>query len=145
MIAKSDIPSINEKTAEGLKPEGTPYRVIVVDDSMFIAKQLGQIFTSEGFEVAASAGDGAQGVEKYMEQHPNVDLVTMDITMPVMDGVSALEKILEFDKNANVIMVSALGKEDVVKKCLLMGAKSYIVKPLDRKKVLERVVSVLKR
>ncbi|MDR2069315.1 MAG: response regulator [Spirochaetaceae bacterium] len=145
MIAKSDMPSINEKPPEGIKPEGGSYRVLVVDDSMFIAKQLGQIFTSEGFEVAGTAADGAQGVEKYKELYPNIDLVTMDITMPVMDGVSALEKILEFDKNATVIMVSALGKEDVVKKSLLMGAKSYIVKPLDRKKVLERVVSVLKR
>jgi two-component system chemotaxis response regulator CheY len=145
MIAKSDLPSINEKPPEGIKPEGGSYRVLVVDDSMFIAKQLGQIFTSEGFEVAGTATDGAQGVEKYKELHPNIDLVTMDITMPVMDGVSALEKILEFDKQATVIMVSALGKEDVVKKSLLMGAKSYIVKPLDRKKVLERVVSVLKR
>jgi two-component system chemotaxis response regulator CheY len=145
MIAKSDLPSINEKPPEGIKPEGGSYRVLVVDDSMFIAKQLGQIFTSEGFEVAGTAADGAQGVEKYKELYPNIDLVTMDITMPVMDGVSALEKILEFDKQATVIMVSALGKEDVVKKSLLMGAKSYIVKPLDRKKVLERVVSVLKR
>ena len=145
MIAKSDMPNINDKPPEGTKPEGGAYRVLVVDDSMFISKQLGQIFSSEGFEVAASAADGAQGVEKYKELYPNVDLVTMDITMPVMDGVSALEKILEFDKNACVIMVSALGKEDIVKKSLLMGAKSYIVKPLDRKKVLERVVSVLKR
>jgi two-component system chemotaxis response regulator CheY len=145
MIAKSDMPNINDKPPEGAKPEGGSYRVLVVDDSMFIAKQLGQIFTSEGFEVAATAADGAQGVEKYKELYPNIDLVTMDITMPVMDGVSALEKILEFDKEACIIMVSALGKEDVVKKSLLMGAKSYIVKPLDRKKVLERVVSVLKR
>ena len=145
MIAKSDMPSINDKPPEGAKPDGGSYRVLVVDDSMFIAKQLGQIFTSEGFEVAGTAADGAQGVEQYKALHPNIDLVTMDITMPVMDGVSALEKILEFDKNACVIMVSALGKEDVVKKSLLMGAKSYIVKPLDRKKVLERVVSVLKR
>jgi two-component system chemotaxis response regulator CheY len=145
MIAKSDMPNINDKPPEGTKPEGGAYRVLVVDDSMFIAKQLGQIFTSEGFEVAGTAADGAQGVEKYKELYPNIDLVTMDITMPVMDGVSALEKILEFDKNAVVVMVSALGKEDVVKKSLLMGAKSYIVKPLDRKKVLERVVSVLKR
>jgi two-component system chemotaxis response regulator CheY len=144
MIAKSDISGMNDKPPEGLKPEGTSYRVLVVDDSMFIAKQLGQIFTSEGFEVADTAADGAQGVEKYKELHPNIDLVTMDITMPVMDGVSALEKILEFDKDAKVIMVSALGKEDVVKKSLLLGAKSYIVKPLDRRKVLERVVSVLK-
>jgi two-component system chemotaxis response regulator CheY len=145
MIAKSDMPSVNEKSPDGVKPEGVAYRVLVVDDSMFIAKQLGQIFTSEGFEVADTAADGAQGVEKYKELYPNIDLVTMDITMPVMDGVSALEKILEFDKDAKVIMVSALGKEDVVKKSLLLGAKSYIVKPLDRKKVLERVVSVLKR
>jgi len=144
MIAKTDMPNINEKAAEGIKPEGVPYRVLVVDDSMFIAKQLGQILTSEGFEVADTAADGAQGVEKY-KALGNIDLVTMDITMPVMDGVSALEKILEHDKNAKIIMVSALGKEDVVKKCLLMGAKSYIVKPLDRKKVLERIVSVLKQ
>ncbi|MDR2483152.1 MAG: response regulator [Treponema sp.] len=145
MVAKSDIPNMNDKPPEGQKPDGGAYRVLVVDDSMFIAKQLGQIFTSEGFEVAETAADGAQGVDKYKGLHPNIDLVTMDITMPVMDGVTALEKILEFDKDAKVIMVSALGKEDVVKKCLMMGAKSYIVKPLDRRKVLERVVSVLKR
>ncbi len=143
MIAKSDMPSINEKAPDGLKPDGSSYRVLIVDDSMFIAKQLGQILSSEGFEIAGTATDGVAGLEKYKELFPNVDLVTMDITMPVMDGVSALEKIIEFDKNAVVVMVSALGKEDVVKKSLLIGAKSYIVKPLDRKKVLERVVSVL--
>jgi two-component system chemotaxis response regulator CheY len=145
MIAKSDMPNLNDKKPEGLKPEGTPYRVLIVDDSMFIAKQLGQILTSEGFDVVGTASDGIQGIEKYKELFPAVDLVTMDITMPQMDGVSALEKILEFDKNAAVVMVSALGKEDVVKKCLLMGAKSYIVKPLDRKKVLERILSILKK
>ena len=145
MIAKSDMPSINEKSPDGLKSDGTSYRVLIIDDSMFIAKQLGQILSSEGFEVVGTASDGVQGLEKYKELYPNIDLVTMDITMPVMDGVSALEKILEFDKEAVVVMVSALGKEDVVKKSLLIGAKSYIVKPLDRKKVLERVVSILKR
>ncbi len=145
MIAKSDMPTINDKKPEGLKPEGTPYRVLIVDDSMFIAKQLGQILTSEGFEVVGTASDGLVGFEKYKELSPGIDLVTMDITMPQMDGVTALEKILEYDKGAVVVMVSALGKEDVVKKCLLMGAKSYIVKPLDRKKVLERIISILKR
>lgn len=137
---------VNDKIPDGLRPsDGSPYRVLVVDDSMFIAKQLGQIFTSESFEVLATAGDGAQALEKYKELHPKVDLVTLDITMPVMDGITALEKILEFDKNAKVVMVSALGKQDVVKRCLLLGAKSYIVKPLDRRKVLERVVTVLNR
>jgi two-component system chemotaxis response regulator CheY len=111
---------------------------------MFVTKQIGQILTSEGFNVVATASDGVEGVEKYKELYPNVDIVTMDITMPRMDGVSALEKIIEFDKDAKVVMISALGKQDLVKKSLLIGAKNYIVKPLDRKKVLERVVSVLK-
>lgn len=143
MIAKSDMPAMNEKKPDGIKPDGSPYRVLIIDDSMFIAKQLGQILTSEGFDVVGTAADGIQGIEKYKELYPNVDLVTMDITMPQMDGVTALEKLLEFDKNATVIMISALGKEDVVKKSLLLGAKSYIIKPLDRKKVLERIVAVL--
>jgi len=145
MIAKSDMPSINEKDPDGKKPDGGSYRVLIIDDSMFIAKQLGQILTSEGFEIAGTASDGMQGLEKYKELFPNVDLVTMDITMPVMDGVSALEKILQFDKNASVIMVSALGKQDLVKDALIKGAKNYIVKPLDREKVLERVLMSLKK
>lgn len=144
MIVKSDMPNINDKKPEGLKPDGSPYRVLIIDDSMFIAKQLGQILGSEGFDVVASASDGMSGLEKYKELSPGIDLVTMDITMPKMDGVSALEKIIEYDKNAVVVMVSALGKEDIVKKSLLIGAKSYIVKPLDRKKVLERIISILK-
>ena len=143
MKTKVDFPSINQKDPDGRRPDGSSYRVLVVDDSMFVTKQIGQILTSEGFEVVATAGDGEQGVEKYKELFPNVDLVTMDITMPKMDGVTALEKIMEFDKNAKVVMISALGKQDLVKQSLLLGAKNYIVKPLDRAKVLERVVSSL--
>jgi two-component system chemotaxis response regulator CheY len=142
MTVKPDLPG-DTKPPAGIKADGTKYRVLVVDDSMFIAKQLGQILQSEGFEVAGTAADGAQGVAKYEALKP--DLVTMDITMPIMDGVTALEKMLAIDKEAKVIMVCALGKEDVVKRCLLMGAKSFIIKPLDRTKVLERVVSIVNR
>jgi two-component system, chemotaxis family, chemotaxis protein CheY len=145
MKTKQDFPSINERDPDGKKEDGSSYRVLVVDDSMFVAKQIGQILTSEGFEVVATAGDGEEGVEKYKELFPNVDLVTMDITMPKMDGISALENIISFDKNAKVVMISALGKQDLVKKSLLLGAKNYIVKPLDRKKVLERINQVLGR
>ncbi len=144
MKTKMDFPNINQRKPEGLKEDGKPFRVLIVDDSMFVTKQIGQILTSEGFEVAAAALNGEEGLEKYKELYPKVDLVTMDITMPVMDGVTSLEKIMEFDKNANIIMISALGKQDLVKKSLLLGAKNYIVKPLDRKKVLERVMMTLK-
>lgn len=144
MKAKQDFPSINERKAEGLKDTGEPYRVLIVDDSMFVTKQLSQILTSEGFDVVGVATNGEEGLEKYKEQYPNVDLVTMDITMPKMDGVTALEQIIAFDANARVIMISALGKQDLVKKALLAGAKNYIVKPLDRAKVLERILMALK-
>ena len=144
MISKQDFPSINERPPEGLRDDGTPYKILVVDDSIFVTKQLGQILTSEGYEVVAIAGDGLEGVEKYKALGAGgVDLVTMDITMPKMDGLEALEKIVAYDKNAKVVMISALGKEDLVKQALLLGAKNYIVKPLDRKKVLERIASVL--
>ncbi|MCR5764660.1 MAG: response regulator [Treponema sp.] len=143
MKTLQDIPSLNERPPEGLKIDGTSYRVLVVDDSMFVAKQLGQILASEGYEVVATAVDGKEGVDKYKELCPQVDLVTMDITMPKMDGITALEQIMAFDKNAKVVMVSALGKEELVKKSLMLGAKSFIIKPLDRKKVLERISKVL--
>ena len=143
MKTKQDFPSINERPQQGKRPDGTPYRVLVVDDSMFVTKQIGQILTSEGFDVVATAADGQEGVEKYKELYPGVDLVTMDITMPKMDGVTALEQIIAFDKEARIVMVSSRGKQDLVKKSLLLGAKNYIVKPLDRKKVLERIVASL--
>ena len=144
MKTKQDFPSINERPPEGEKLDGTKYRVLVVDDSMFVAKQLTQILSSDGYEIVATAQDGKEGVDKYKELCPNVDIVTMDITMPRMDGITALEQIIAFDKNAKVVMVSALGKEELVKKSLLSGAKNYIVKPLDRKKVLERISAALK-
>jgi two-component system chemotaxis response regulator CheY len=127
----------------GIRSNGRPYRVLIVDDSMFIAKQLSQILKSEGFEVAGIAPDGQIGVQMYEEMGSDVDLVTMDVTMPKMDGVSALERILSIDKNARVIMVTALGKEDLIKRCIMIGAKNFIVKPIDRSAVLPRIASVL--
>ena len=144
MRSKVDFPNLNDRRPDGQKEDGSAYRVLVVDDSMFITKQITQYLTSEGFQILGTAVDGEEAVEKYKELAPNVDLVTMDITMPKLDGVGALEKILEFDGNARVVMISALGKQDLVKKALLMGAKNYIVKPLDREKVLERIRMSLK-
>lgn len=132
---------INIRSADGIDETGKQYRVLLVDDSAFVLKQLQQIFVSEQYKVVATAENGEAGVLMYKEHKP--DLVTLDITMPKMDGITALTRIMEFDKNAKVVMVSALGKEDMVKKALLAGAKNYITKPLDRKKVLERIKMVL--
>ncbi|OHD10907.1 MAG: two-component system response regulator [Spirochaetes bacterium GWD1_27_9] len=136
---------MGEKMPIGDKGDGASFRVLIIDDSVFVVKQLTQILQSEKFDVIDTANDGEQGVEKYKELHPNIDLVTLDITMPKLDGISTLERIMEFDKDAKVIIISALGKEDLVKKALITGARNYIVKPLDREKVLSRIESVLKK
>ena len=145
MKTREDFQTTSEHAPDGVKLDGSKYRILIVDDSMFVAKQLTQILTSAGYEIVATAQDGKEGVDKYKELCPNVDLVTMDITMPRMDGITALGQIMAFDKNARVVMVSALGKEELVKKSLLSGAKNYIVKPLDRTKVLERINASVKR
>lgn len=134
---------INQKRPDGLKPDGTPYNILVVDDSMFIIKQLMQILGSEAYNVIDTATDGEEGIRKYKELYPKVDLVTLDITMPKKDGLQVLKELIEFDKDAKIIMISAIGKQGYVKEALLLGAKNYIVKPLNREKVLERVKKVL--
>lgn len=143
MKAAGDYPDINSRVPDGLKADGSAYRLLLVDDSIFVKKQLEQILSSEGFEIIDTAGHGEEAVDKYKSHYPNVDLVTMDITMPGMDGVTALEKIVQFDPQAKVVMISALGRQDLVKRSFMIGAKNYIIKPLDRKKVLERLKSVL--
>ncbi|MBR3731534.1 MAG: response regulator [Spirochaetales bacterium] len=133
------------KEPRGLKLDGSSYKVLIVDDSIFVQKQLRQILTSEQFDIIDAASDGTEGVEKYKQHQNEIDVVTLDITMPNMDGITALEHIMKVNPKAKVIMISALGKEELVKQALVAGAKNYIVKPLDREKVLSRIHAVVSR
>jgi two-component system chemotaxis response regulator CheY len=144
MVRKDDYPIISRRKPDGLKADGSAYRILVADDSMFVTKQISQILASEGFKIVATAANGEEAVDVYKCLHPKVDLVTMDVTMPILDGVSALEQIVAFDKDAVVVMVTAIGRQDLVKKALLLGAKSYIVKPLNRVRVLEHILASLR-
>lgn len=126
-----------------LKPDGSKYKALVVDDSAFTLKQITQILMSAGIEVVGNAPRGEDAIRMYKELYPNVDFVTLDITMPDIDGLQVLKEILSFDKNAKVIMVTALGREDIVKTAIMNGAKGFILKPLDRLKVLERLKAIL--
>ncbi len=128
----------------GRKPGGGNIKVIIIDDSQFIIKHLSQIFMSRDFEIIGTAENGKAGIELFKKLHSDVDLITLDITMPEMDGLEALKQIKLFDPNAVVIMITAIGTAESVKEAIKLGAKGYIVKPLDREKVIERIGQILK-
>ncbi|HEY4601566.1 MAG TPA: response regulator [Cerasibacillus sp.] len=116
-------------------------RILIVDDAAFMRMMIKDILTKNGFEVIGEAQDGAQAVEKYEELSP--DLVTMDITMPEMDGITALKKIREKDPAAKIIMCSAMGQQAMVIDAIQAGAKDFIVKPFQADRVIEAIQKVL--
>ncbi|MCG7334041.1 response regulator [Sporosarcina sp. ACRSM] len=116
-------------------------RILIVDDAAFMRMMVKDILTKNNFEVVGEAADGAQAVEKYMELKP--DLVTMDITMPEMDGIAALKAIKEKDPAAKIIMCSAMGQQAMVIDAIQAGAKDFIVKPFQADRVIEAIEKAL--
>ncbi|RDW17825.1 response regulator [Oceanobacillus chungangensis] len=116
-------------------------RILVVDDAAFMRMMIKDILTKNGFEVVGEAQDGAQAVEKYKELSP--DLVTMDITMPEMDGITALKNIKAFNPEAKIIMCSAMGQQAMVIDAIQAGAKDFIVKPFQADRVIEAIQKAL--
>ena len=110
-------------------------RVLIVDDAAFMRMLLKDIVTKAGFEVVGEASNGKEAVEKYKELKP--DVVTMDITMPEMNGIEAVKEIKKIDPNANIIMVSAMGQQAMVIEAIQAGAKDFIVKPFQPARVIE--------
>ncbi|QSO53776.1 response regulator [Alicyclobacillus curvatus] len=116
-------------------------RVLVVDDAAFMRMMIKDILTKNGYDVVGEAVDGNQAVDKFQELHP--DLVTMDITMPEMDGIEALKKIRSLDPNAKVVMCSAMGQQAMVIDAIQAGARDFVVKPFQADRVLESIRKVL--
>ena len=116
-------------------------RVLVVDDAAFMKMAIRTQLEKNGFEVIGEAENGAIAVRKYKELKP--DIVTMDITMPEMTGLEALKAIMEYDPLAKVIMVSAMGQEQMVREAIMLGAKSFIVKPFKDDQVIKTLNKVL--
>lgn len=116
-------------------------KILIIDDTKFMREVLKDIFISGGYEVVAEGGDGMEAVQLYKMYKPN--LVMMDITMPEMDGISALLEIKKFDPNAKVIMCSVMGQKNYVIAAIIAGAKDFIVKPFHKERVLETIDKVL--
>lgn len=115
-------------------------KVLIVDDSRTSRKILKNILESHEFEVLGEAVNGQEGVEKYKELKP--DVVTLDITMPVMDGVAALKEIIAFDPEAKVIMVTAAGQQNNVVDAIKIGAAEFVTKPFDEDIIVDVLVRV---
>lgn len=115
--------------------------VLIVDDAAFMRMMIKDILEKNGYEVIAEAENGNVAVEKYKEFTP--DLVTMDITMPEKDGVTALKEIKALDPNATIIMCSAMGQQAMVIDAIQAGAKDFIVKPFQADRVIEAVSKAL--
>jgi two-component system chemotaxis response regulator CheY len=115
--------------------------VLIVDDAAFIRGSLKLILENNGYTVVGEAENGSAAIIKYHELKP--DLVTMDVTMPEMDGITALKAIKKMDPKARIVMISAMGQEGIVKNAVLSGAIGFIVKPFNEEQVV-RGLSKLK-
>ena len=143
MKSKDDLlESINKKKPRGLDKNNNPYKILVVDDSSTMRRIIIQMLKSEMYDVCGEAPNGREALEVYKETEP--DLVTLDVNMPEVSGIEALKNILEYDGSAKIVMLTSEGEKESVINLMKIGAKNYIVKPPDRKSMLDKIENVLK-
>jgi two-component system chemotaxis response regulator CheY len=116
-------------------------KILLVDDSKTSRKILKGILEDNGHEIIGEAVNGEDGLEKFKTLHP--ELTTMDITMPIMDGLEALKQIIEYDKNAKVIMVTAAGQKTKMVDAIKYGAAEFLAKPFEAAQIVEIINKVL--
>ena len=115
--------------------------VLIVDDAAFMRLSMKMMMEKNGYEVVGEAENGAEAIIKYNELKP--DIVTMDITMPIMDGLQALSQIMRLDSKAKVIMITAMGQETMVKEAVISGAKGFIIKPFKEIDVIQTINQIV--
>jgi len=117
-------------------------RILICDDSSFMRLMLRKILTARGHEVVGEAGNGNQAIEMFKKHRP--DVTTMDITMPEVDGLSALKLIRAEDNRAKVVMVSAIGQKEIMTEAIRQGASDFLVKPFEEEQVAMVVNKILR-
>ncbi len=115
--------------------------ILIVDDSRTSRKMLRSILETNGHVVVDEAVNGEEGVKKYQATKP--DIVTMDITMPIVDGVEALKMIKAMHKDAKVIMVTAAGQKSKMIECIKEGANEFLTKPFDQHEIIEVIAKLM--
>lgn len=115
-------------------------KVLIVDDAQFMRETIKTILRAEDITDLYEAVDGNMAIEVYKDCQP--DVVLMDITMPNMNGIEALKAIREYDLNAKVIMVSAMGQESKIREAIVSGAVTFIVKPFQNETLIDAISKV---
>ncbi|MBI6872739.1 response regulator [Clostridium aciditolerans] len=115
-------------------------KILIVDDAAFMRMMIKDILEKNGFQIVGEANNGLKAVELYKKEKP--DVVTMDITMPDMDGIEAVKEIKAFDPAAKIIMCSAMGQQTMVMDAIKAGARDFIVKPFQPDRVLEAIKKI---
>ncbi len=114
-------------------------KILVVDDAAFMRMRCTKLLQDNGYDTI-EAGNGIEAIQKYQAQRP--DAVLMDITMPDMDGIETLKKLVEMDPSVRVSMVTAMGQQSLVIEALKSGAKDFVVKPFNADRVLAAVKKI---
>ena len=116
-------------------------KILICDDSSFMRMMIKEVLKTNEYKTIGEAVNGREGIEKYNELKP--DLVLMDLTMPEMNGITALKEIIKNDSQAKIIILSAMGQQDKVDEALSCGAKDFIVKPFKPERLLEAIKKVI--
>jgi len=116
-------------------------RFLIVDDSAVMRRNLRNILEVAGHEVVCEASDGREVLTAYINHKP--DIITLDISMPEIDGIQALESLIKNFPEAKVVMISALGQKQQVLEAIKLGAKSYIVKPIEKDQFLDIIQKII--
>ncbi|MGI6487370.1 MAG: response regulator [Syntrophomonadaceae bacterium] len=128
---------------KGLKSNGTPIRVMAVDDSPVTRKLIKKALQPEGFTVVGEAGNGKEAVELYPRLKP--DIITMDVTMPIMDGLQAASVIKKLDANQKILMLSAMSDNDIIAEAATYGIKHFCSKPFKPQQMVQKILEALEK
>lgn len=144
MKSRSDFPNLNPKTPDGIKVGGRAYKVMVVEDKDFHRKQIVQILESEKYDVIARAANGQEALELYDKSEGMFDLITTDLDMPVLDGYAMMFELKQREPKAKIVFISDNTTKGVIADLLDLGAADFILKPIDRTRILQRIKQILK-